>query len=154
MSVDFIEKTRLYKKFLLLLQKRSKHNLLVELSQQLWYYKINRGSIMETFGELIKNVRIKTGISQRQAAKKIGITNSRLSKMERNLNSCPPEELRKLAILYQIPVIDLYIAAGYLTKEDLKEYQMVFRGVNELDKIETAHIQQCIDLLIKRRDHI
>lgn len=142
------------KKILLLLQKRSKYNLSVELSQQLWYYKINKGSFMETFGELIKNVRIKTGISQRQAAKKIGITNSRLSKMERNLNSCPPEELRKLAILYQIPVIDLYIAAGYLTKEDLKEYQMVFRGVNELDKIETAHIQQCIDLLIKRRDHI
>ncbi len=109
---------------------------------------------MATLGECLKNARSKAGLSQRQAAQKIGITNSRLSKMERDLNPCPPEELKSLASLYNVSVIDLYIAAGLLTEEDLNEYQMVFHGVNELDDLETAHIQQCIDLLIRRKDQI
>lgn len=109
---------------------------------------------MATFGESLKNARIQAGFSQKQAAKKIGITDSRLSKMERNLNPCPPEEIKKLADLYHTPVVNLYVAAGYLTSDDLNEYQMFFHGVNELDEIETAHIQQCIDLLIRRKDHI
>lgn len=109
---------------------------------------------MATFGESIKNARIQAGFSQKQAAKKIGITDSRLSKIERDLSPCPPDEIRKLAALYHTPVVNLYVAAGYLTGDDLNEYQMFFHGVNALDETETAHIQQCIDLLIRRKDYI
>lgn len=109
---------------------------------------------METFGEIIKEARIKAGLSQRQVQQNIKITDSRLSKMERNELICPPAEMKKLAVLYKIPIIKLYIAAGYLTNDDLDEYKMVFRGVEQLDVIEAAHIQQCIDLLIRRKDQI
>ena len=109
---------------------------------------------METFGDIIKSARNKAGLSQKQVYQNIKITDSRLSKMERNELICPPSEMGKLAVLYNIPIVHLYIAAGYLTSDDLDEYKMVFHGVEQLDDIETAHIQQCIDLLIRRKDQI
>ena len=51
---------------------------------------------MKSIGETLKKARIKSGYSQKQAAKKIGITDSRLSKMERDLNPCPPREIKEL----------------------------------------------------------
>ena len=109
---------------------------------------------METFGDIIKSARNKAGLSQKQVYQNIKITDSRLSKMERNELICPPAEMRKLAVLYNIPIVNLYIAPGYLTSDDLDEYKLVFHGIEQLDDIETAHIQQCIDLLIRRKDQI
>ncbi|WP_418582885.1 helix-turn-helix domain-containing protein [Holdemanella porci] len=109
---------------------------------------------MKSIGETLKKARIKSGYSQKQAAKKIGITDSRLSKMERDLNPCPPREIKELALLYNTPVIDLYISAGYLTVSDLDEYQMVFHGVENLDEKERSHIQEGINLLIRRKDRL
>ena len=106
---------------------------------------------MATLGESIKKARLQAGFSQKQVAKKVGITDSRLSKMERDLNPCPPNELKKLANLYKTSVVNLYIVAGFLSNADLNEYKMFFRGVNELDDLEIAHIQQCIDLLTRRK---
>ena len=76
---------------------------------------------METFGDIIKSARNKAGLSQKQVYQNIKITDSRLSKMERNELICPPSEMRKLAVLYNIPVVHLYIARGDLTSDDLDE---------------------------------
>lgn len=109
---------------------------------------------MATLGEYLKFSREKIGYSLSQVYEKTGITDSRLSRMEHDATQCPPEELKKLADLYQVSLVELFIMAGYLTNEDLSGYQRVFNGVSELDEEEKDHIQQCINLLIKRKEHI
>lgn len=106
---------------------------------------------MGALGDFLKKSRESAGYSQKQVAKEIGITDSRLSRIERGINFCPATELRKLADLYKVSVIDLYIKAGYLTQNDLTAFQTVFRGVSELDDDERKFIQQGIDLLIRKK---
>ncbi len=109
---------------------------------------------MTKLGDFLKSSREAAKYSQKQAAKEIGITDSRLSRMERGINPCPPFELKKLASLYNVSVIDFYLKAGYLSKEDLEDYQAVFHGIDELDEEEKIYIQQGVDLLIRRKDQI
>lgn len=109
---------------------------------------------MATLGEFLKNARENAGYSQKQVYEKTGITDSRLSRMERDSTSCPPSELKKLADLYQAPLVEMFLMAGYLSSDDLEDYQKVFHGVSDLDDEEKSHIQQCIDLLTKRRDQV
>ena len=46
----------------------------------------------------------------------------------------------------------MFIDAGYLTKEDLIEYQYFFDGVSKLDNDEKQHIQEQIDFLNRKKD--
>ena len=109
---------------------------------------------MTTFGEFLKEARRKRGYSQQTVSNYTGITDSRLSRFERDKDKCPPDELRNLSKLYGISIIDLYLKAGYLMADDLQEFKEVFQGVNELDEAEKAHIQQCINMLIRRNNRI
>lgn len=106
---------------------------------------------MSTLGEYLKNVRLEAGYSLKDVAKKTDITDSRLSRMERNNTYLSADEIRKLANIYKIPVIELYIQAGYLTNGDLLEYQRVFQGTSALTEEEKRHVQKCIDLLTRGR---
>ncbi|MCK8489234.1 helix-turn-helix domain-containing protein [Paenibacillus sp. MBLB2552] len=106
---------------------------------------------MFALGERLKESREKCGLSLKKAYELTGITDSRLSKIERGQISCTPDDLKKLASLYNIQLIPLYVLADYLTEEDVKEYQFVFRGVSSLDKDEMQHIQAQIDFLNKKR---
>lgn len=107
---------------------------------------------MATLGEYLRSARENAGYSQKQVKEKTGITDSRLSRIERGVVTCPPAELKTLADLYHASIVDIFIMAGYLTKDDLDCYQEVFHGVSELDADEREHIQQSINLLTKRRD--
>lgn len=106
---------------------------------------------MSALGNRLKESREKIGLSQKKIYEITGITDSRLSKMERGQIDCTPEDLKKLAHLYNIHLIPLFVLADYLNEEDIKEYQFVFRGVSSLDDEEMQHIQAQIDFLNKRR---
>lgn len=106
---------------------------------------------MFDFGEKLKAYRDRSGFSMKQVNEATGITNSRLSKIERGQIECPPQDLRKLAQLYDIQIIILFIEAGYLQEDDVKDYQFVFTGVSELDDTEKEHIQLEIDFINKRK---
>ncbi|MCD8301182.1 MAG: helix-turn-helix domain-containing protein [Clostridiales bacterium] len=107
---------------------------------------------MSNLGVRLKAYRDKLSLSLSQVNKEVGITNSRLSKMERGKIECPPaEDLKKLASLYHVSVIDLYIDVGYLETSDIEEYQQVFHGVSTLDAEEKEYIQELIDLLNRKR---
>jgi len=106
---------------------------------------------MSHFGEKLKEYRDKRGLSLKQVNEGTGITNSRLSKIERGQIECPPRDLRKLAQLYDIQAILLFIEAGYLHEEDVRDYKFVFEGVLELDETEREHIQSEIDFINNRK---
>lgn len=59
--------------------------------------------------------------------------------------------LKKLARLYGISIIPLYIMAGYLDESDLSEYQLTFKNTDLLNEEEKQSLQTQIDLLTKGR---
>lgn len=106
---------------------------------------------MSELGDRLKDSRENIGLSQKKVFEITGITDSRLSKMERGQITCSPDDLRRLSGLYNVNLIPLYMLADYLNENDIKEYQFVFRGISYLDDEEIQHIQAQIDFLNKIR---
>ncbi len=100
----------------------------------------------------LKESRKKSGLSLKRVYEITGITDSRLSKIERGQIDCTPADLKKLAHLYNIHLISLYVLADYLNEEDIREYQYVFQGVSSLDNEEMQHVQAQIDFLNKKKE--
>lgn len=108
---------------------------------------------MSDFGKRLKAYREMLGLSLKQVTEQTGITNSRLSKIERGRLNCPPADLKKLAKVYDVQLVSLYLEAGYMDSSDLMEYQLCFKGINKLDNDEKQHIQEQIDFMISRKQN-
>lgn len=76
---------------------------------------------MESLGEYLRRLRKRRGLTLKDVEKARVASNAYLSLLERNLRKAPhPSILKGLATLYEIPVKDLMIAAGYLPQESGK----------------------------------
>ncbi len=106
---------------------------------------------MTDLGARLKAYRDGLSLSLKQVDEITGITNSRLSKIERGQIECPPRDLKKLAQLYDVQTISLFVDAGYLSEEDIVDYQFIFEGVSKLDDSEREHIQAEIDFLNRKK---
>ncbi len=104
----------------------------------------------ETLGQYLRTVREQNKLSTRDVEKETGITTSQLSRIERNITRTPaPPALKKLALLYNIKLIDLLQKAGYLAPEDIDAYtEACFKGIEKLDQEDKKQIQSQIDYLI------
>lgn len=105
---------------------------------------------MSKLGDRLRNQRQK--LSLNKVAMDTGITNSRLSKMERGLLECPPEDLMTLADYYDVSLVQLFVDAGYLRESDIKKYQLVFKGAELLNEEDRQHIQMQVDYLNKKKE--
>ena len=107
---------------------------------------------MNNIGDYLKEARNKCRLSLKDVHDRSGVTDSKLSRMERGEGKpLDPAELKKLAQLYGIGVVPIYIMAGYLDESDLSDYQLVFKNADLLDEEEKLSIQKQIDLLTKGR---
>lgn len=107
---------------------------------------------MNSIGDYLKEARNKYRLSLKDVHDRCGVTDSKLSRMERGEGKpLDPAELKKLAQLYGIGVVPIYIMAGYLDESDLSDYQLVFKNADLLDEEEKKSIQTQIDLLTKGR---
>ena len=107
---------------------------------------------MNNIGDYLKETRNKCRLSLKDVHDRCGVTDSKLSRMERGEGKpLDPAELKKLAQLYGIGVVPIYIMAGYLDESDLSDYQLVFKNADLLDDEEKKSIQTQIDLLTKGR---
>ncbi len=107
---------------------------------------------MNNIGNYLKEARNKCHLSLKDVHDRCGVTDSKLSRMERGEGKpLDPAELKKLAQLYGIGVVPIYIMAGYLDESDLSDYQLVFRNADLLDEEEKQSVQTQIDLLTKGR---
>lgn len=106
---------------------------------------------MEKLGLYLKTQRLELDYSLKDVSKKTGITNSRLCRIENGKLNYSPIDLKKLASLYKIPIIPLFLAAGYLEESDLTAYQQVFVGASLLDKDEKEHLQWLITRLTQKK---
>ena len=107
---------------------------------------------MNDLGTYLKELRNKLHLSLKDVQEHCGVTDSKLSRLERGEGrDFSPLELKKLAQLYGVNVIPLYIKAGYLDESDLSEYQLIFENANLLNEEEHSSIQTQINLLTKGR---
>lgn len=129
----------------------AKYNKVIAFLQRIWYTFL-RGEIMSEIGDYLRNARNERGLSQAKVHTQVGITNSRLSKAENGAdNILSAAELKKLAILYGVPVVPMFIMAGFLDTSDLEEYRSGFKNTAMLDSYEKSHIQDEIDFIIKKK---
>ena len=106
---------------------------------------------MENLGNLLKSARDSNGLTLEQVEKLTAITNSRLWRMENNTGKFPtPNDLRKLAKLYDLNIISLFICAGFLKEDDLIDYQKHFKDIEHLTPEEISWIQDGISLLAQQ----
>ncbi len=107
---------------------------------------------MNKFGEYLKLQRQKQKLSLKDVYMKSGITDSKLSRVERGEgHGLEPMELKKLAQIYDVNTISLYLLAGYISEDDLKGYRFVFKNANLLTNEEQDNIQTQINLMTKGR---
>ena len=108
---------------------------------------------MNSVGKYLKKIRDERNLSLKDVNKKTGISDSALSHIESGKTVCPaPERLKKLAVAYQIDLIDLYLKAGYLDGDDLSDYQRCFFGADSLSEEEHRTIQSVVDIIIKKSE--
>jgi transcriptional regulator with XRE-family HTH domain len=106
---------------------------------------------MKRLGEQLRKLRQNLNFSLNDVYQKTGIHDSVLSHIEKGETQNPaPATLKKLAGLYNINVISLYLLCGYLDKNDLTEYQRCFSGVALLTKEGKDLVQKQIDILTKK----
>ena len=106
---------------------------------------------MSDFGTRLRAYRTKLSLSLKAVSEQTGITNSRLCKIEQGKLTCRAEDLCQLSEVYHVPIVSLYLAAGFLNPKDLEEYKQVFQGVEDLDNEEMEHIQAEIDFLNRKK---
>ena len=107
---------------------------------------------MNDIGNYLKKARNNCQLSLKDVYDRCGVTDSKLSRMERGEGKpLDAAELRKLAQLYGIGVVPIYIMAGYLDESDLSDYQLVFKNTDLLNEEEKQSIQTQIDLFTKGR---
>ena len=107
---------------------------------------------MNDIGNYLKKVRNNCHLSLKDVYDRCGVTDSKLSRMERGEGKpLDAAELRKLAQLYGIGVVPIYVMAGYLDESDLSDYQLVFKNTDLLNEEEKQSIQTQIDLFTKGR---
>lgn len=106
--------------------------------------------MVETLGQYLRTVREQNKLSTRDVEKETGITTSQLSRIECNITREPsPTALKKLALFYNLKLIDLFQKAGYLDPADIDAYmETCFKGIEKLDLEDKKQIQSQIDYLI------
>ncbi len=108
---------------------------------------------MNGLGTMLRELRKDAGMSLKDVYKAVGISDSKLNRIENGTNAseAAPSILKALAKLYNVNLVDLYLAAGYLDDEALSSYERTFSGVDLLTDDEKQHIQKQIDLFTKGR---
>lgn len=107
---------------------------------------------MQNLGAHLKQLRNDCGLSLYKVYEKTGITDSRLSKAENGAwCNLKLSEIRKLADLYEAPVIPMCLMAGLFDESDIEEYHSGFKNVALLDDEDKQHVQSEIDYILKKK---
>ena len=107
---------------------------------------------MSVFGDYLKDIRNQKGLSLAKVHELTGITNSRLCRTGNGADGIlNAAEIKKLAALYGVAVVPMYLMAGYLDTSDLEEYRSGFKNTELLDTDEKKHIQDQIDFIIRKK---
>lgn len=104
----------------------------------------------ESFGSYLKQLRKNKGLSLHDVYEETGITDSRLSKLERNQVADPTvSTICKLSMLYNVNVVELLDRAGMNIYDTLP-----LKNTSLLKEDELEAIQNIINVMTKGRRNI
>ena len=106
---------------------------------------------MNTIGSLLKNSRMGLHLSLKEVCDRCGITDSKLSRIERGEKLPDPLELNLLAGVYELDIVSLFVAAGYLPTDVVADHSLIFQSAHLLSEDERQGIQNLINLMTKGR---
>lgn len=108
---------------------------------------------MRKLGIYLKEIREKLGYSLSSVYQNTAITNSKLSRIENgNTQEISPYDLKKLACLYNLDLIDLFIRANFLDEDDIKYHLCPLKGLELLNKNEKDYIQYTINFILSYKN--
>lgn len=98
-------------------------------------------------GQKLKSIRLLRKLSLNTVSLKTGITDSRLSKIERGIIEHPSlDDISTILKVYDIPLISILCEEGYCNKND-----GVFKNAELLNEFEIKHVQNEIDFILKEK---
>lgn len=104
---------------------------------------------MANYGNYLKSLRLKHGLTLRDVEAKTGVSNAYISQLETGKVKQPsPSNLYKLADLYQVTYEELMEKAGYPVPKATKEPQSKeSMAQNRLGKLSSNEEEELIDYL-------
>ena len=98
-------------------------------------------------GERLRTIRNSKSLSLEEVTKATGITNSRLSKIERGITEHPSlDDISTLLNFYGIPLISFLSKEGYCQKDST-----LLNNLELLNNFELEHLQAEIDFIMKEK---
>ena len=105
---------------------------------------------MNKLGEYILSLRNHKKYSQKHVQNETGVTDSQQSRIERgDICNVSPFVLKKLADFYNVNVIELFILAGFINDDDIKQHTRIFKYSELLSDEQKHHIQEEITMFTK-----
>lgn len=107
---------------------------------------------MDNPGKYLKYIRKKRNLGVKAVYCKTGVGDSTIRNIEEGRIQNPSaNHLKALADFYNINIVELYKAYGYLNEDDLKRKTVYFENADVLTDKEIATIQEIINLLAEKR---
>lgn len=108
---------------------------------------------MKGLGSFLRKYRHEKKFSMTDVCKKIGITNSRLSRIENESTkySPPIDDVINLAELYGIDFHEILLLSTVHSNKDIKDRRTLLKNLELLDKKELQHIQDEINFLVAQK---
>lgn len=126
--------------------------IFIAFSQHL-NYNNNEVMTLDKLGIYLRYLRELNLLSMHDVYLHTKITDSKLSRIEnQSIKEPSPKDLKKLALLYKVDVIDVFKMAGFIDEADLLNYQKAFNNTDFLISEEKELIQLQIDYFARQRN--
>ncbi|HAJ49426.1 MAG TPA: hypothetical protein DCL84_03190 [Eubacterium sp.] len=107
---------------------------------------------MNNPGQYLKSIREQRKLGVKAVYMQTGVGDSTIRRIEEGKTKFPPApQLKALANFYNINVINLYKAYGYLDDSDINFENVTFENTEFLDEESYSSIQGLINLLAEKR---
>ena len=106
---------------------------------------VSKSDIDKIFGKILREFRIKSGLTQEQLSEKLGISLKYISRIENGNNGIKTQTLIKYMNILGITPNTLYL--DFLTTEKIKKDIMLSEKINSLSDEKKKFVSSIIDLL-------
>lgn len=131
-----------------MLHKRSKLKYI--LTNRSKYAIMNKGDTMDKLGKALRTIRNKKHIALKTVYSDIGISDSKLCKLENGLSEILLCDFFKLVRYYGVSPINVLMKCGYINDRDASIYCLMFNNADKLGNEDIKLVQELIDRLTKR----
>ena len=114
------------------------------------YAIMNKGDTMNKLGKALRTIRTKKHIVLKTVYSEIGISDSKLCKLENGRSKFLLCDFFKLVRYYDVSPINVLMKCGYLNGSDLSAYCRMFNNADKLGNDDMKLVQEIIDRLTRK----